>query len=121
MTHPTPEEIEAVAEAGDWAEHLARKTAFSLPVIDFGSGCAIHAMADAFRKIRASHDAEAARLREALEPFARAADIFAAEHPGWNHDGFVFSGNVYLAGLTMAMFRRAHAALSPPRAAEKRT
>jgi hypothetical protein len=40
---------------------------------------------------RVAADAEIARLREALAPFAKAAEHFEREHPGWYHRQFSFA------------------------------
>jgi hypothetical protein len=49
------------------------------------------------------------RIAGALEPFARVADHVATNHPGWDHDKFVFR----MSGIEMEgeWFRRAREAL----------
>lgn len=59
---------------------------------------------------------ENARLRAALEPFAKVAEHIAAHHPGWNHDGFQFLVHPLIDAHfpSFAAFRRARIIFSTP-------
>jgi hypothetical protein len=53
---------------------------------------------------------DAARVRDALKPFADYAEYIATERPGWDHDEFYFSEQPYQMPK-MEAFRRAREVL----------
>lgn len=52
------------------------------------------------------------RAGEALEPFAGFAESIAANHPGWDHDGFAMSTTPTGMMLPFSWFRRSRSTLT---------